>query len=88
MEQAQAEVAEVKPPSSSWKDFTLDEHIRAHVGCPLGCEIVIKPIDDRRYRVNVLRKPTDSFDNEPRFVKSVMISVALGKNGPIISDLG
>ncbi len=92
MEQAQVDVEEVKPPmpSSSWRDFTLDEHIRAYVGCPAGCQMIIKEIGGDRYRVNVLRISTNSGDahGTTKFEKSAMISVKITPDGPIISTMG
>jgi len=70
-----------KKPEVSWRDFTLEEHIRAFVGVPEFCVCRIKSVIGGRYfRVNVI-----DVSNE-RFVKSVFLKVIETPEGYIIED--
>ena len=71
---------EVKSTKSkiTWRDFPIEDHIRAYVGCPSNCTLHIKTLPDNRYRVNVNRhsfNDTTLIGKTSGFEKSVMIQV-------------
>jgi len=66
----------------TWRDFTLEDHMRSFVGIPEGCIIRMRPIRGKNvYRVNVIRL-SKNFSNEPgNIVKSAVVKVITSPDG-------
>jgi len=68
---------------ATWKDFTLEEHLRAQVGVPTGCVCIIKTVNKNTYRVNVV----DVNSTPRKFVKSEMLKVIESPEGYIFEPV-
>lgn len=71
-------LTEQETKKASWKDFSLEEHIRAFVSCPVNSEIKIIPITSHMHRVNTW---TDGKIN------SWMLKIIETPDGYIIEDM-
>jgi len=70
----------------TWRDFTLEEHMRGFIGdvgsCNFSMGIIIEEKDYKVYRVNVLNLETEEF------VKSEAVKVTETQDGYIFEIWG
>jgi len=76
---ATIEETKVEKKKVTWEDFTLEEHVQAHMGgLPQGCVLQMKTIvEGKVFRVNIFNPETE------KFVKSKALRIITTPEGYI-----